>query len=191
MACQVALDFADAVASVVPVAGSRIWGYDRAPRAPVHVLDVHGYDDVYVPANVSNGFDSGVAGAALSHDRFLYHEVPSVLRSFAARGAGCDEANAPFATKFDGTRGFVCNRPHGACANGLFVGQCVGQWGHTWPLHNTHPFAYADLVLTWAAQHPKLRQQGEPRVASWLVAPPSETNVSTPATAWPTPEEQR
>jgi len=34
MAYQAALDFSDLVASAAPVAGSRIWGYNRAPRHP-------------------------------------------------------------------------------------------------------------------------------------------------------------
>ena len=114
--------------SAAPAAGSRIYGYNRAPQHPISLLDIHGLDDVYVPANASNGFGGVPAGATLSHDRFIYHEVPTILRQFA-RTAGCDAPNAPWPTKFDGTREFSCNRPHGACANtSLDVVQCVGLW---------------------------------------------------------------
>ena len=98
-----------------------------------------------MPANASNGFGGAPDGATTSHDRFFYHEVPAITRQFA-RAAGCNlTANRPHPTKFDGLRRLSCNEPHGACASGASVVQCVGEWGHTWPLHHLHPFAYADL----------------------------------------------
>mmetsp|Transcript_34566 Transcript_34566/g.114498 ORF Transcript_34566/g.114498 Transcript_34566/m.114498 type:complete len:331 (-) Transcript_34566:87-1079(-) len=170
MAYQAALDFSDLVASAAPVAGSRIWGYNRAPRHPVSLLDLHGFDDVYVPANASNGFGGAPDGATTSHDRFFYHEVPAITRQFA-RAAGCNlTANRPHPTKFDGLRRLSCNEPHGACASGASVVQCVGEWGHTWPLHHLHPFAYADLVLGFFSRHPKARGvHGAAFPPAWLL----------------------
>ena len=76
--------------------------------------------------------------------------------TFAWAGS-CDGAsNLPYPTKFDGMHEFACNQPHGRCATGVSIIQCVGRWGHTWPLHNVHPFAYADLVLDFFRRHPKL-----------------------------------
>ena len=43
MAYQVALDHSDQVASIAPVAGSRFFGFNRAPAHPVAVLSSHGY----------------------------------------------------------------------------------------------------------------------------------------------------
>lgn len=93
------------------------------------------------------------------HLDFYYHEVPHVTRAFA-HAAGCDfAANLPFHTKFDGLHGFACNQPHGRCA-GTAVVQCVGKWGHTWPLHRAHPHAYADLVFSFFRAHPRARPVG-------------------------------
>ena len=157
MVYQVALDFSDLVASAAPVAGSRIYGYNYSPNHAVALLDVHGLDDVYVPSNRSNGFEgSHPHGTTLSHDRFIYHEVPHVMKSFASTGQCGAGGNLPYPTKFDGTREFSCNQPHGTCTStGVSIVQCVGRWGHTWPLHNVHPFAYADLVLDFFRRHPK------------------------------------
>ena len=173
MVYQTVLDFSDVFASAAPVAGSRIFGFNRPPKHAISLLDIHGLDDTYVPANASNGFGGTPAGATLSHDRFLYHEVPHITAAFA-RAATCDGGNAAFPTNFDGVREFACNRPHGGCAGGASVVQCVGRWGHTWPLHNTHPFAYADLVLNFFDAHPKVRAK-DGLAPAWLVAPLNET----------------
>ena len=50
--------------------------------------------------------------------------------------------------------GLACNEPHGACAAGPVV-QCVGNWGHTWPLHNTHHTAYAEIVIDFFESTPR------------------------------------
>ena len=66
--------------------------------------------------------------------------MPKITAAFAEAN-GCDfGGNLPRPTRWDGFREFSCNRPHGDCGASAVV-QCVGRWGHTWPLHNTHPFA--------------------------------------------------
>jgi len=175
MAYQTALDLPDLIASVAPIAGSRVWGYNRPPRSAVSLLDVHGYEDTYVPANASNGLGGAPTGAATSHDYFYYHEVPHVTHAFA-RAAGCDfGANLPFRTKFDGLRGFVCNQPHGRCA-GAAVVQCVGNWAHTWPLHHAHPHAYADLVFDFFRSHPRATPVGLNWSLNWSL--PASTDAA-------------
>ena len=152
MTYQVALDFGDVVGSVAPIAGSRIYGFNKLPRVPISLLEVHGYDDDTVPANASNGLGGGPPGSSVSNDHFFYTEVPYILGAFAV-AAGCTGPNMPFPTRFDGIRGFQCNMPRGACGAHSIV-QCTGKWGHTWPLHLTRPFAYAGLVLDFFAAHP-------------------------------------
>jgi len=166
MAYQTALDLSDAVASVVPVAGSRIWGYARGPEHSVSLMDWHGFDDTTVPANRSNGVGGAPLGATASDDHFYYHQTAQLTTAFAA-AAQCDErGNLNYATRWDNYRGLSCNRPHGRCGAADVV-QCVGHWGHTWPLHETHPMAYAALTLDFMTAHPKVRPAGASPPA-WL-----------------------
>jgi hypothetical protein len=59
--------------------------------------------------------------------------VPKITAAFAEAN-GCDfGGNLPRPTRWDGFREFSCNRPHGDCGASAVV-QCVGRWGHTWPL---------------------------------------------------------
>lgn len=159
MVYQLALDLAGRVASVAPVAGSRFLGYNRQPAAPVALLDIHGYADIYVPANASartvtkttnvtrplkhrtivttttitTEVLAGPAGSIVSEDDFYYTPLANLTAAFAAAN-GCSGGNLPHATRWDGIRDFSCNRPHGECGASAVV-TCAGDWGHTWPLH--------------------------------------------------------
>ena len=152
MTLQAALDLHEQVASAAPVAGSRYWGYSRPPGSAVPLLDVHGYSDTTIPANATRY--PGPRGAAVSHDLFYYHPVADNTKAFA-RASGCAmRGNTKYRTPFDGRDGLTCNEPHGACAAGPVV-QCVGDWGHTWPLHNTHRTAYAEIVIDFFESTPR------------------------------------
>lgn len=184
MVYQLALDLAGRVASVAPVAGSRFLGYNHQPVAPVALLDIHGYADIYVPANASartvtkttnvtkplkhrtvvttttitTEVLAGPAGSIVSEDDFYYTPLANLTAAFAAAN-GCAGGNLPHPTRWDGVRDFSCNRPHGECGASAVV-QCAGDWGHTWPLHEVYPLAYAELVLDFFKRHP-LRNRGD------------------------------
>lgn len=161
MAYQVALSLSERIASVAPIAGSRILGYNFAPKHPVSLLDSHGYADIYVPANATSTYRSdwptpGPHGSSRSEDEFYYTPTPEVMQMFA-KTAGCAGDNLPWVQgKYDGFRGYVCNQPFGKCAGGAEVIQCVGEWGHTWPLTHTHPLGYAEITLGFFKSHPKI-----------------------------------
>lgn len=185
MVYQLALDLAGRVASVAPVAGSRFLGYNRQPAAPVALLDIHGYADIYVPANasaravttttnvskplkhrtivtttvVTTAVLTGPAGSIASEDDFYYTPLANLTAAYAAAN-GCAGANLPRPTRWDGARAFSCNRPHGECGASAVV-QCAGDWGHTWPLHEVDPLAYAELVLRFFDEHPLVRRGGD------------------------------
>merc|ERR1712079_986828 len=97
------------------------------------------------PANATSTYRSdwpkpGPHGSARSEDEFYYTPVPQILRNFA-QTAGCKGNNVPYPNpKYDGDRGFGCNRPFGSCVSGAEVVQCTGEWAHTWPLTHMHPF---------------------------------------------------
>ena len=157
MTLQIALDLHEQIASAAPVAGSRYWGYSRVPDSAVPLLDVHGYNDDTIPANTTRY--PGPRGAVVSHDLFYYHSVADNTRAFA-KASGCAmHGNLKYATPFDGVRGFTCNMPFGHCAAGPVV-QCVGEWGHTWPLYNERPLAYAELVISFFEATPRNKGTG-------------------------------
>ena len=147
MAYQAALDNHAQIASVAPVAGSRFVGFNEAPASPVAVLSSHGYADWTIPANASNGEPGPKPrGVAESSDHFFYVEEPDILRKFSRN---CDGRTAKYATKYDGARELQCVRPFGKCESDIVM--CVGQWGHTWPLHKEYPEAWASLALDFFA----------------------------------------
>ena len=160
MVYDTALKLHDQIASIAPIAGSRFLGYNREPESPISLLDTHGHADQYIPANVSNGEGGGPRGSTVSEDQFYYETVPNITRLFAQANS-CNGPNQNYPTVFDTIREFSCNRPHGRCraanASEVDVVQCVGDWGHTWPLHTTHPTAYAELAIDFFETHPKVR----------------------------------
>lgn len=165
MVYQVALDLSHRIASIAPIAGSRILGYNFAPTHPVSVLDSHGLSDIYVPANATSTYRSdwpkpGPHGSARSEDEFYYTPTPQVLNMFAKTAECSFNENLPYPQpKVGGIRGFSCNMLYGKCASGADIVQCTGEWGHTWPLTHTHPFAYAEITIDFFLAHPKVQQQ--------------------------------
>eukprot|EP01065_Artemidia_motanka_P027123 TRINITY_DN32356_c0_g1_i1.p1 TRINITY_DN32356_c0_g1~~TRINITY_DN32356_c0_g1_i1.p1 ORF type:complete len:407 (+),score=123.82 TRINITY_DN32356_c0_g1_i1:101-1222(+) len=163
MVYNVALDNPARIASIAPAAGSRFVGYNRPPAVPMSLLEMHGHWDKTIPANVSveNGAVAGGPGpfgSVRSTDAFFYVPSPNVTAEWARAGRCRFDANLPYPTPFDGTAGFTCNRPYGECASGAEIVQCVGNWGHTWPLHYTLPMAYPQMVIEFFRSHPRLSQ---------------------------------
>ena len=183
MAMSLVTAIPERVSSMVPVAGGRFLGFNTKPetKSPVAYMDIHGFQDNTVPANVSNGFHpkkqrakghcdedasgycAGPDGSAVSNDGFFYTPVPNITLTWAENN-DCDfSGNAPYATSFDGADAkwqFSCNAPHGSCG-GADVVQCTGAWDHTWAFcpYNEYPCAntdYAQLAVEFMAAHPKL-----------------------------------
>ena len=144
-------------------------------------MDVHGFSDNTVPANVTNGMkpkrkkascteDStgrcvGPYDSAVSNDGFFYTPTPNVTAMWAENN-DCDfKANLPFvpsphtfenaAAKWE----FSCNSPHGDCG-GNDVVQCTWAGDHTWPFcpYNQYPcenMYYGVLAVDFMSNHPK------------------------------------
>ncbi|KAH8065077.1 hypothetical protein JL722_1978 [Aureococcus anophagefferens] len=111
-------------------------------------LDNHAQIASVAPVAGSRFVGFNVAPAspvAVLSDHFFYHE-PDILRKFSRN---CDGRTAKYATKYDGARELQCVRPFGKCESDIVM--CVGQWGHTWPLHKEYPEAWASLALDFFA----------------------------------------
>jgi hypothetical protein len=129
----------DNIASI----GPNFLGYNMAINSNIAMLDMHGFTDKYVPANVGGGRFPGFQGSVVSDDFFYYTPTANTTKEYA-KANKCDfSGNLVYKTKWDGMDQFSCNRPHGNCARGDVV-QCTGrcgsmhrEWGHTWPLHDS------------------------------------------------------
>jgi poly(3-hydroxybutyrate) depolymerase len=142
------------IASIAPACGSNFLGYNTQINSSIAMLDMHGFTDIYVPANISGGRFPGPRGSVVSDDYFYYTPTENITKVYANANK-CDfSGNLVYKTKWDGMNNFSCNRPHGNCARGDVV-QCTGNWGHTWPLHDSHPQAYAELIVQFFEENPR------------------------------------
>jgi len=127
-------------------------------------MEVHGFNDKTVPANISNGFKPnkyvGPHDSAVSNDGFYYTQAKDILSTWGS-AFGCSGSNSKYPTKFDGTYDWGCNKPAGDCGD-VDVVQCTGTWGHTWALCPKYPcenFDFAEVTLDFFKSHPKKNLQ--------------------------------
>ena len=157
---QIAQSFSNIFASIVPIAGSCLLGFNKSPKYPISLMDWHGFNDHIIPANVSNSYDYpkyiAPDGATWSADGFYYTPTDNITKLFAAIN-GCQGSNylTHYPTKYDGQRDIYCTKPFGNCKYGTDVVRCAGQWGHTWPLHAQDRNAYPNIVWNFISTHPK------------------------------------
>ena len=159
---QIGQSFSHIFASMVPIAGSCLLGYNIKPKHPISVMDWHGTRDNIVPSNVSNSYQYpkyiGPDGSTWSSDGFYY--TPSLnITSLYAEINECDgyddSGRQHWSTPYDGEDDLYCWKPFGNCKYGTDVVECVGKWGHTWPLHTKDKSAYPNIVWDFISTHPK------------------------------------
>mmetsp|Transcript_122605 Transcript_122605/g.358058 ORF Transcript_122605/g.358058 Transcript_122605/m.358058 type:complete len:441 (-) Transcript_122605:170-1492(-) len=136
MAYSMLSKFAGRLASGLPVAGSALLGFWHPPQHPIALMDIHGYMDNTIPANLSNGFRwphrKAPHGGVFSNDGFYY--TPNIeLTSSVAAANGCAGGPLPWPTPQDGSAEWHCLQPHGACASGQPVVRCVWNGNHMLP----------------------------------------------------------
>ena len=143
-------------ASVIPVEGAPMLGFNIVPKHPISLLDFRGLSDTEVPGNVSGSYNGliGPDNSTWSADGFYYTPLDNITAAFKKINK-CDGKWTHWSTKYDGTRDFYCVKPYGNCSNGIDIIRCSGQWGHTWPLWKVQPTAFPNLVWQFISTHPK------------------------------------
>ena len=154
---QLGQSLSNIFASITPVEGSILIGFNVPPKYPISLLDFRGTADSEMPANVSNSYNGllGPYNSSWSADGFWYAPIDNITRVWASSPNNCDGELVHFPTIMDGVRDFYCVSPFGGCENGVDVVRCSGDWGHTWPFSQVNPEAYPNLVYTFISTHPK------------------------------------
>ena len=121
------------LASVAPVAGSPLRGYNPLPDSPVNIIDFHGYMDdtvpysVVSPGNLGPGPDDTVTSAA----GYFFLDKPTHLNNLVS-GMNCQTNNTKYHTEMDGQGDWGCVIWRG-CDGGKEVVHCTGYYGHYYP----------------------------------------------------------
>ena len=142
-------------ASIIPVEGAPLLGFNNAPENVISLLDFRGTGDTMIPGNVSNSYDGlvGPYNTTWSSDGYYYANLDDIMAVFNDTNE-CNGTWAHWATEYDGIRDFYCVMPYGSCPNGIDIIRCSGDWGHAWPLH-TQKTAYPNIVWKFISTHPK------------------------------------
>ena len=162
MVYQLAVSLSRRLASVVPVAGGSLNGFNVPPAYPLALMDIHGSSDTYVPANQTYQYGAGPNGSIVSNDGMYYTPLAQTTAAWS-KVLGCDDAGVrAYPTSFDGTRAWSCVQPHGSCAStGTSLVTCSWQGGHNWPWINEYPTGYARVAWEFFAKHPKAGKEVE------------------------------
>lgn len=110
------------LASVGPVCGSPLRGYNPMPDSPVNIIDMHGLNDRTIPFSPDGpgNLGAGPDDTVIASDGWYYHikmiHLDNVLRSM-----NCNLDSEPFPTHMDGVHGWSCQSWTG-CDLGKQVG---------------------------------------------------------------------
>ena len=153
---QIGQSLSNIFASIIPVEGAPLLGFNLIPEYPISLLDFRGLSDVVIPGNVSGSYHGleGPYGSTWSSDGYYYTPLDNITQAFNQVNE-CNGAWKHWQTKYDGTREFYCVEPYGDCPNGIDIIRCSGKWGHTWPLWKVQPSAYPNLVWQFISTHSK------------------------------------
>jgi len=124
MAYQVGVDMAHRLAAIFPQFGSFHRGFNLAPPIGLPVMDLHGFHDTTVPANVS-----------LSDNGYYYTVTKEIFDGNVyspgwKKSNGCAGPDFHYPTAFDGQKELYCVAV-GTCPGGDVV-RCAWNGGHNW-----------------------------------------------------------
>jgi len=124
MAYQVGVDMAHRLAAIFPQFGSFHRGFNLAPSVGLPVMDLHGFYDTTVPANVS-----------LSDNGYYYTVTKEIFDGNAyspgwKKSNGCTGPESHYPTAWDGKEQLYCVSV-GSCPGGDVV-RCAWAGGHNW-----------------------------------------------------------
>lgn len=144
MAYQVGVDMAKRLAAIFPQFGSFHRGFNLAPADPVPVMDLHGFHDTTVPANVS-----------LAADGYYYTVTAEIFggneySSGWMASNGCSGPESHYPTSWDGQDELYCVSM-GECPGGDVV-RCAWNGAHNWYGNSAYMNGglVTEFLLKWA-----------------------------------------
>ena len=130
--------FTSALASVGPVCGSPMRGFNPMPDSPINIIDMHGLNDRIIPYSVDgpDNLGAGPDGTVIASDGFYYHTKMDHLMAIMS-SMNCNSEPQPYPTHMDGDLGWTCSQ-WGGCDEGKEVVHCHGKYDHDYPFHNRY-----------------------------------------------------
>jgi len=124
MTYQLGVDLSHRLAAIAPQFGSFMRGFNMAPDNGVPVIDIHGFHDTTVPANVS-----------LSSEGYYYTPTAEIFGGNKYSlgwkvSNNCSGPDSHYKTRYDGVKELYCVS-EGSCKGGDVV-RCGWNGGHNW-----------------------------------------------------------
>lgn len=149
MSYELARQFPDIIAAIVPVAGSTLNGFIPGisyTGDSISVMDIHGTKDVTVPANSSIGMDDAI-----------FEHTADNLEYFNTLN-GCSGEGSQYYTNYDGKKEMWCTTINSRCTNNVDVVRCSWDAEHEFPNEdgwlNKNPWGM-QMAWDFMAAHPK------------------------------------
>jgi len=146
--------FSGALASVGPVCGAPLRGFNPMPEYPINIIDMHGINDRTIPYSPDRpgNLGAGPDGTVEATDGWYYHIKMDHLKAIMAT-MNCDPEPQPYPTHMDGVHGWSCSQWAG-CDEGKEVVHCHGEYGHGYPFYNRN---LEGIMILWdfMKKHPK------------------------------------
>ena len=127
------------IASIAPLCGSPLHGFNVRPARPMAVMSIQGSSDSIIPANCT-GSSCGPGGSTVSSDGFYYAPIGQVTDVWGTAN-DCVGEGRLYPTRYEGQGSFWCMASEGTCRAGGPVVRCAFQGGHTWPFATTVQWA--------------------------------------------------
>jgi len=135
---RVLAQMAEVFATVAPVCGAPLLGFNELPTVPVHIIDFHGLKDETIPHTVEgpNNHGEGPYGTVESSEGWYYYQKPELLAGIREEMT-CSPDPVPYTTHMDGVHGWSCWVWFG-CTGEKEVVACTGDYGHDNPFHGRY-----------------------------------------------------
>ena len=147
------------LASVAPVCGSPLRGYNVMPDSPLNIIDFHGLNDRTIPFSPEGpgNLGEGPDDTTISKEGYYYH-TKMIHLGKVLEHMNCEPQSVPYLTHMDGHHGFNCQLWSG-CDQGKEVVQCNGNWTHSYPFHNRY---IEGIIILWdfMKRHPQQANTG-------------------------------
>ena len=145
---------AGTLASVGPVCGAPLLGFNPMPDTPVSIIDFHGLDDDTIPwsPEVAGNLGAGPHNTVEATDGWYYHIKMEHLKQIITH-MNCNPEAQEYPTHMDGTDGWVCQLWSG-CDAGKEVVQCNANYGHDYPFSSSY-IDGVQILWNFMKAHPK------------------------------------
>ena len=142
------------LATINPVAASSLIGYGTPPDTEINfsIVDFHGISDDTIPYDEEHSLGIGPHDSVISWDGFYYDKKRTLLDEWAEK-MGCEDEWQVYVTPYDGQSEFACFEK--TCERGKSILRCTAEYGHDYPVPNSHYNIGAEVAYEFMKNHPR------------------------------------